>query len=99
MTIWFEGLGADDGLERLQHVATLFGAACSSTGFTHVVGLHFTEKVSTESEPTAQHLFAIVWHRYVAMLHGLKGSLLASATYHHMSASPASVRYLLPLAS
>ena len=88
----FEGLGGDDGLERLQHIATLFGVACSSTGFTHIVGLHFTERVSTESEPTAQHLFAIVWRRYVAMLHGLKGSLLASGICYHMSASATSVR-------
>ncbi len=55
VTILFDGLRADDGLERLQQTASLFGAACSSTGFTHIVGLHFSERVSTASEPTAQH--------------------------------------------
>ena len=37
VTILFEGLGADDGLEQLQQTACLFRAACSSS---HIVGLH-----------------------------------------------------------
>ncbi|DBA77376.1 TPA: hypothetical protein ACH3X2_000892 [Trebouxia sp. C0005] len=80
-TIFFDGLGADDGLEGLQQTASLFGAACSSIGYTHIVGLHFTARVSVASEPKAQHLFAILLYHYVAMLHGLKGSLLASSIH------------------
>ncbi|KAL0035146.1 hypothetical protein WJX79_003345 [Trebouxia sp. C0005] len=44
-TIFFDGLGADDGLEGLQQTASLFGAACSSIGYTHIVGLHFTARM------------------------------------------------------
>ncbi len=87
VTILFEGLGADDGLEQLQQTACLFGAACSSTGFTHIVGLHFTKRVSTACEPDALHLLAIVWYHQVAMLLGLKGTLLATSIYQHLFAS------------
>lgn len=96
VTIFFDGLGADDGLEQLQQTACLFGAACSSTGFTHIVGLHFSERASTASEPKAQGFFPIVWHHHVAMLHGLKGSLLASGSYQHTFPSSASLCELLP---
>ena len=99
VTILFEGLGADDGLEQLQQTACLFGAACSSTGFTHIVGLHFNERVSTACEPDAQRLLAIVWYHQVAMLRGLKGSLHASSIYLHMFSSSTSVCELLPLVS
>ena len=62
VVILFEGLGADDGLEQLQQTACLFGAACSSTGFTHIVGLRFNQRVSIASEFNAQRLLATVWY-------------------------------------
>ena len=65
VTILFEGLGADDGLEQLQQTACLFGAACSSTGFTHIVGLRFNQRVSIASEFNAQRLLATVWYHAV----------------------------------
>ena len=99
VTILFEGLGADDGLEQLQQTATLFGDACSSTGFTHIVGLRFNERVSTASELNAQRLLAMVWYHQVATLLGLKGTLLASTICQHLLAPSASVHELLPLVS
>ena len=44
---WFDGFDADNGpdLAQLKSLAQTFGARCSSSRYTHIIGLHYIVKV------------------------------------------------------